>query len=106
MGGVEAQRGEHRRDVRVEVGARVLALLVREVRPAGQADAVTSQPRSERRRVAPCLLVEQLEGPAAYAEKELAPLLGGRGRVVGGGPERRDPLHEKLVQVRGEDGEE
>ncbi len=99
MGDIDHQRGERRRYVGIEVIARFPLLARRQLIPAPQGDAMFSQTGNDGLPIAFGLPVKRREQLVAQALEQITLLVGISFEQHG------HPLHEKLVEVRGEDRE-
>ncbi len=108
--GVDRQRSEHGEDAVPEEGEQARLLLLRQLAPAHQVDALVGQGRGDVLVVAGGVPGHELAGAGPDHLQHLAGLEagGGAGGDAGGDAalEARDPDHEELVQVAGEDREE
>ena len=111
MGGIEPERDEGRRDVAVEVLGELVALGVAQFGPGRQNDALAAQCGDELLQVAGGELGEHRAHGAPDRGQMLARVGRVRARIGFVAPLRlaaqdAHALHEELVEVRGEHGEE
>lgn len=97
MRGIEHQRDQRRRNLGIEVAARLLLLRFGQTVPCDEPDAVRRQPRNHLIPKAFGLPLKAFHQPPPHLTEQVRPL---RRRAL---PQNRNPLHEELVQVRGED---
>ncbi len=111
MAGVEGQRRQQRKDLRMEIRGQVATDRIGVVRRIEKADALFGQGRSELRLPAGCRILQHPGGSLAYRRQQRrdghavdrGSIDGARAQLP---EERGDADHEELVEVRRRDREE
>ena len=106
MGRVESERREHGGDLGVEERSDLGLLVTREVIPVEEINPVTGERGSQHVPITTRFTLQHRQDHLPLDHQLFAPFLRDKAAVAGHRPDESDPLHEELVEVRGEDREE